>query len=560
MIVMGAGTNHWFHSDQTYRAMLAPGPVLRLPGRQRRRLGPLRRAGEGAADHRLVDGRLRARLVAAAAPAAGDAVLVPGDRPVALRDASAPSEFTSPAGNGALGERHTRRLPRARRPARLAALLPDLRPQPARPRRRGRGERAWSRPTTSSRELRGRAGSRFACRGPRRPGELPARADALAGEPARLLEQGPRVLPRATCSASPTRPCDRDESAPEQRPDEVEWRDEAPIGQARPVHDARLPDERLVHSTPTSSCPPPPGTRSTTSRAPTCTRSSTRSTRRSRRRGRRDRLGRLQPDRRPSSARLADEAPRHAHRPRRRAAPARHARRARAAVRRGPRLAGGRVRADPRARRCRSWSPSSATTRAVAEKMTRARPARREARDRRQGRRAGSPSPRSRSCAPQRRATAAAPPTGARRCRDVDVCETILALSGTTNGRLAVESFRALEQQTGARARRPPRGARRRADHVRRDRDPAAQGDRLGRVVGARVARAPLLAVHRQRRAADPVADADRPPAVLRRPRVDARPRRGPARLPAAGRRRPARRRSPASPTPRTASRSPSAT
>ncbi len=33
--------------------------------------------------------------------------------------------------------------------------------------------------------------------------------------------------------------------------------------------------------------------------------------------------------------------------------------------------------------------------------------------------------------------------------RDVEVCETILALSGTTNGRLAVESFRALEQRTG---------------------------------------------------------------------------------------------------------------
>jgi len=33
--------------------------------------------------------------------------------------------------------------------------------------------------------------------------------------------------------------------------------------------------------------------------------------------------------------------------------------------------------------------------------------------------------------------------------RDVDVCETILALSGTTNGRLAVEGFRALEHQTG---------------------------------------------------------------------------------------------------------------
>ena len=33
--------------------------------------------------------------------------------------------------------------------------------------------------------------------------------------------------------------------------------------------------------------------------------------------------------------------------------------------------------------------------------------------------------------------------------RDVDVCEAILALSGTTNGRLAVESFRSLEEQTG---------------------------------------------------------------------------------------------------------------
>jgi len=33
--------------------------------------------------------------------------------------------------------------------------------------------------------------------------------------------------------------------------------------------------------------------------------------------------------------------------------------------------------------------------------------------------------------------------------RDIDVCEAILALSGTTNGRLAVESFRSLERRTG---------------------------------------------------------------------------------------------------------------
>ena len=101
MIVMGAGTNHWFHSDQTYRAMLVAGAAVRLPGRQRRRLGALRRPGEGAPDHRLVDGRVRARLAAPAAPAARDAVLVPVHRPVALRVASAPSEFTSPVGPGA---------------------------------------------------------------------------------------------------------------------------------------------------------------------------------------------------------------------------------------------------------------------------------------------------------------------------------------------------------------------------------------------------------------------------------------------------------------------------
>ena len=53
MIIMGAGTNHWFHSDTIYRAFLDADHADRLPGRQRRRLGALRRPGEGAPDHRL---------------------------------------------------------------------------------------------------------------------------------------------------------------------------------------------------------------------------------------------------------------------------------------------------------------------------------------------------------------------------------------------------------------------------------------------------------------------------------------------------------------------------
>ena len=44
MICMGAGTNHWFHSDQVYRTFLALVMLCGCEGRQRRRLGALRRA------------------------------------------------------------------------------------------------------------------------------------------------------------------------------------------------------------------------------------------------------------------------------------------------------------------------------------------------------------------------------------------------------------------------------------------------------------------------------------------------------------------------------------
>ena len=147
------------------------GPLLRLPGGERRRLGPLRRPGEGASDHRLVDGRVRARLVAAAAPAAGDPVLVPGLRSVALRDLRHRGVHLA-GGQRLAGQAPHGRLPRARRTARLAAVLSELRPQPARPLRRGARARASSPPSTSSRELReGRL--RFACEDPDDPANFP---------------------------------------------------------------------------------------------------------------------------------------------------------------------------------------------------------------------------------------------------------------------------------------------------------------------------------------------------------------------------------------------------
>ena len=81
------------------------------------------------------------------------------------------------------------------------------------------------------------------------------------------------------------------EAPPEMRPKDVVWAEQGRRGTAGPADDDRLPDDLARRSSATSSCPRPPGTRSTTCRRPTCTRSSTRSTPPSRRRGRRSRTG-----------------------------------------------------------------------------------------------------------------------------------------------------------------------------------------------------------------------------------------------------------------------------
>ena len=83
------------------------------------------------------------------------------------------------------------------------------------------------------------------------------------------------------------------------------------------------------------------------------------------------------------------------------------------------------------------------------------------------------------------------------------------------------------------RAGRPGRGARGQADHLRRHPGPAGAGDHLTGVVRLGDRRSPLLAVHHQRGAEEAVAHADRADALLPRPRLDDRARRGPAGLPA---------------------------
>ena len=125
MICMGAGTNHWFHSDQTYRTFLS---LLMLCGCEGRN-------GGGWAHYvgqekvrpltGLADARVRARLDASAAPPVGDAVLLPRLRSVALRAHPPRGPRLAPRPWAAEGSPH-RRHQRARRAAGLAAVVSEL--------------------------------------------------------------------------------------------------------------------------------------------------------------------------------------------------------------------------------------------------------------------------------------------------------------------------------------------------------------------------------------------------------------------------------------------------
>ena len=84
MILLGAGVNHWFHSDQIYRAILLLTDDHRHPGPQRRRLGALRRPGEDPPDHGLPAHGVRPGLAPPAAAHEPDRVLVRQHLPVPL--------------------------------------------------------------------------------------------------------------------------------------------------------------------------------------------------------------------------------------------------------------------------------------------------------------------------------------------------------------------------------------------------------------------------------------------------------------------------------------------
>src|SRR5690625_4489837 len=125
MIIMGAGTNHWFHSDTIYRTFLT---LTNLCATQGVNGGgwALRRAGEGAPDHRVDAPGERTGLGPPAAADDPDQLLVHVDRPVALR----PGRDVHPDRDHRGGQVRRRRLRRRRLAlgaAPVAAVLPPVR-------------------------------------------------------------------------------------------------------------------------------------------------------------------------------------------------------------------------------------------------------------------------------------------------------------------------------------------------------------------------------------------------------------------------------------------------
>jgi hypothetical protein len=187
---------------------------------------------------RLGDARLGQRLVAPAPPDDRNGVFLSEHRSVALRRVR--RRRARVAAGGGPPRRHVRRrLPRAVHPARLDALVPDVRSQPAGPGRRGGGVGQGPRGARRGRAA-GRA-PRLRLRGPGRARELAAGAHGVALQPARLVRQRRRVLLKAPARhglLGPGRAGSAGGAAARRR-----LAGGGARGQARPAAVPRLPDD-----------------------------------------------------------------------------------------------------------------------------------------------------------------------------------------------------------------------------------------------------------------------------------------------------------------------------
>ena len=351
MIVMGAGHQPLVPRRPDLPGDAEPRPALRLPGRQRRRLGALRRPGEGAPDHRLRRVAFATRLDAAAAPAGRRPRS--GTWPPTSTATSASASTSSPARWAAArcdGKHFADTIAQSARMGWLPSYptLTATRSTSATRRRRPGKEPAEH----VVDELKS-GGLRFAAEDPDDPANFPRiltlwRANLL-GSSSKGHEYFLRHLLGVDEAASatpsePPRSCARRTCV---------WRDEAPQGKldlfttidfrmngSALYSDIVLPAATWYEKNDISSTDLHPFVHSFNAGDPAAV-------------GGAHRLGRLQQGRRAVPA-AGQEAPRRAPRPRRRAAAARHARGARAARRRRARLEERASASRCPAARCRS--------------------------------------------------------------------------------------------------------------------------------------------------------------------------------------------------------------
>ena len=194
MIVLGAGTNHWFHSDQVYRAILQ---LVALCGCQG--------VNGGGWAHYVGQEKVRPISGWSTLAFALDWNWPPRQQATTpfwflasdqfRYQRSRADAYSTPLGKGVLDGMHVADCNA------LAARLgwmpshPTFDRNPLELTREAAEARMEAPAYVVDRLMAGETPLRR--RGPRRSRELPARPDALAGEPAGLLEQGARVLPPA---------------------------------------------------------------------------------------------------------------------------------------------------------------------------------------------------------------------------------------------------------------------------------------------------------------------------------------------------------------------------
>ena len=246
MICMGAGTNHWFHSDETYRSFIA---LLLL-------CGCVGINGGGWA-HYVGQEKIRTfagwQTLAFALDwrrpprqAQGTSLVLHAHRAVALRPAAARAVRVAArraalfAGQTAI-DAHAKAVRMGWMPA-----LPDVRPQPARPRRRGRGGRRG--PGRARRRRSSRPGGcGFAVDDPSAPSSFPRvffvwRSNLLGSS-----GKGQEYFLRHLLGADARRAAGR-AAAAGRAPGERALARGDPARQARPAGQRRLPhdDDRAV--------------------------------------------------------------------------------------------------------------------------------------------------------------------------------------------------------------------------------------------------------------------------------------------------------------------------